>query len=65
MKSKKETFGVTVQAETAERCEQLAEILREHYDVVVSTGMRQNNHPPRMNWWRAYYTVIIEGDDDE
>ena len=64
MKSKKETFGVTVQAETIERCEQLAEILRKHYDVVVSTGTRQNTHPPRMHWWRAYYTVIMEDDGD-
>ena len=61
----KETFKITVLAESAERCEEIGGILREHYDVVVSTGINENTRPPNAGKWRGYYTVVLRTDDDE
>jgi len=63
---KEESFKVAVlQADGPEICEEIGEILREHYPIVVNTGLRQNLRPPNEGKWRSYYTVIKRSDDGE
>lgn len=61
----KESFKITILADSYRRCEEIGEILRKHYDVVINTGINENTRPPNMGKWRGYFTVVLEEDNED
>ena len=56
---------VVVHSKGTEAIEEIGRILKEHFSVVVFTGMTQNTKPPHIGDWRGYFAVVLEEKEDE